>query len=191
MKVAIYARVSTTDQNCELQLTDLTQHARRMEWELVDQYVEKASTRKKRPELERLLDDAKHRRFDILLVWKLDRFGRTVRELDENIGKLDRAGVRFIALHSGIDTDHRSPTSRLLFNILSSFAEFERDLIQERTFAGVAQARREGRHPGRPAKVFDRAKAAELRTKGHSWRSIARKLKIDQSVIRRSLAKTA
>lgn len=186
MKTAIYARVSTEDQHCEMQLHELGEYSGRMGWEAVH-YVEKASSRRKRPELERLLSDARQRKFDILLVWKLDRFGRSVRELHESIETLDQYGIRFIALHSGVDTDRKSPTARLLFNMLASFAEFERDLIQERTNAGIAQARRAGKQFGRPRRIIDQAKVRKLRERGLSWRDIGSKLGVPQSTVRAAL----
>jgi putative DNA-invertase from lambdoid prophage Rac len=186
MIAALYARVSTEDQHCEMQLAELRAYCQRMGWTATE-YVEKASTRKKRPELERLLGDARQRKLDVLLVWKLDRFGRSVRELHDNIAHLDQSGVRFLALMSNIDTDQRNPTSRLLLNMLAAFAEFERDLIQERTKAGIAQARRQGKHCGRPALVFDRAKAATLRKQGRTWPEISKALSVPITTIRRAL----
>lgn len=189
MIAAIYARVSTEDQHCEMQLHELTSYCARMGWTSIE-YVEKASTRTKRPELARLLTDARHRKFDVVLVWKLDRFGRSVRELHDNIALLDGSGIRFLALMSNIDTDQRNPTSRLLLNMLAAFAEFERDLIQERTKAGIAQAKRQGKHCGRPRKVFDHVKARKLRDRGLSWREISGKLGVPHATIRAAL-KTA
>lgn len=186
MKAAIYARVSTEDQDCAMQLTELRAYAGRMGWE-TSEYVEKASTRKKRPELERLLSDARQRKFDAVLVWKLDRFGRSVRELSENVGHLDQCGVRFVALLSSIDTDQRNPSSRLMLNMLAAFAEFERDLIQERTKAGVAQAKRAGKHCGRPARVFDVERARKLRARGLGWREIGAKLGVSHMTVRTRL----
>lgn len=186
MIAALYARVSTEDQHCEMQLAELRAYCQRMGWQPVE-YVEKASTRGKRPGLDRLLADARQRKFDVVLVWKLDRFGRSVRELHDNIAHLDQSGVRFLALMSNIDTDQRNPTSRLLLNMLAAFAEFERDLIQERTKAGIAQARRQGKHCGRPKLVFDRGRAQKMRAAGASWREIGKKLNVAPSTIRLAL----
>lgn len=190
MIAAIYARVSTEDQHCEMQLTELKAYCARMGWATVE-YVEKVSTRKRRTELERLLADARQRKFDVVLVWKLDRFGRSVRELHENIGHLDNCGIRFLALMSNVDTDQRNPTSRLLLNMLAAFAEFERDLNQERTKAGIAQARRQGKRFGRPRRVFDRDKAAQLRKSGRTWDEISAALKVPVSTLRSALGKRA
>jgi DNA invertase Pin-like site-specific DNA recombinase len=200
MKAAIYARVSSDDQHCELQLTELRGLAERNGWETVE-YMEMESTRKRRPELERLLRDAKARRFDVVLCWKLDRFGRSVKELATNVDALDLSGIRFIA--GIIDTDKRNPASRLMLNMMAAFAEFERDLIRERTMAGSAEYKRaflagnvgKTRHsksgknlaPGRPKRIFRRDEAEKLRGLGHSWRAIAKHLGVSATTIRDAL----
>lgn len=184
MKVAIYARVSTADQSYAMQLSEVCEYARRNDWEIIE-YPEKMSTRKQRPVHARLMEDARLKKFDIVLVWKLDRFGRSVRDLTENIIKLDNYGVRFIALTSGIDTDKRNPTNKLLLHVMAAFAEFERDLIRERVVSGVKQYQTDfaagkaqshtgkNQRVGRPGKVFDRAQAAAARKAGASYRAIA------------------
>lgn len=185
MIAAIYARVSTEDQECELQLTELRGYCARMGWQAVE-YVEKASGKagSKRPQLERLMADAKQRRFDAVLVWKLDRFGRSVQEFVGRVHELDQAGVRFVAVTQGIDTDKASPAGRMLMHILAAVAEFERDLIRERVKAGVAVAKKRGKHCGRPKKVFRRDEAQRLRKQGMSWRAIAKAIGVPQSTIR-------
>lgn len=188
MKAAIYARVSTEDQHCEMQVTELRGYAGRMGWDVAE-YIEKASGKagSKRPVLERLMNDARLRRFDVVLVWKLDRFGRSMKDFVERVQLLESAGVRFVAVTQGIDTDSKSPTGKLLMHILAAIAEFERDLIQERVKAGVAEAKRRGKHCGRPKKVFRRDEAAEMRTSGMSWRKIAAVLGVPQATIRLAL----
>lgn len=188
MQAAIYARVSTADQHCELQLTELRAYVKRQGWQAVE-YVEKASGKagSRRPQLERLMKDAADRRIDVVLVWKLDRFGRSVQEFTNRVLELDRVGVRFVAVTQGIDTDKASPAGKLLMNILASIAEFERDLIQERVKAGVKEAQRQGKHCGRPKKVFRRDDAIALRKKGKSWREIEKQLGIPQATIRAAL----
>jgi len=183
---AIYARVSTYDQDCGLQLSELRAYCERSGWdvaEYVDQGISGAAG-KKRPALDRLLADARLRKFGAVLVWKIDRFGRSVQEFVGRILELDQAGVRFIAPSQGIDTDQRSPAGKLLMHILAAIAEFERALIQERVKAGVAEAKRRGKHCGRPKRVFRRDQAAKLRQKGLSWRAISKKLGVPFSTIR-------
>lgn len=171
-----------------MQLSELRGFASRMGWEALE-FVEKASGKagSKRPVLERLMKDARMRRFNIVLVWKLDRFGRSVPEFVTRVQDLDNAGVRFIAVTQGIDTDSRSPTGKLLMHILAAIAEFERDLIRERVKAGVAEAKRRGKHCGRPKKVFRRDEAAEMRAAGLSWRKIAAALGVPQATVRLAL----
>ncbi len=189
MKVAIYARVSTVLQDYGLQVNELKEFAERSKWEVIE-YAEKASGKagSKRPVLDQLMADARMRKFDAVLVWKLDRFGRSLSHLIENIRVLDTYGVRFIAPTMGIDTDNRSPMGKFIIQLFGALAEFERELIVERVRAGVAEAKRQGKHCGRPPKVFRRDEAIRLREKGWSWRSIARKLKESVGTIRRACA---
>ena len=173
MIAAIYARVSTADQNCEMQLRELREFIGRMKWEPGEEYVDNgfSGAKSSRPALNRLLADAAQRRFDVLLTWKLDRFGRSVRQLVDNIATLDRRGIRFVAPSQSIDTDEKSPTGRLIVNILAAVAEFERDLNSERVRAGIQQHKenlklgRIGRdlHPG-AARICDRPAPEDLRS---------------------------
>jgi DNA invertase Pin-like site-specific DNA recombinase len=190
LRIAIYARVSTQDQHCELQLSELRAYCQRWGWTDIAEYVEKASGKagQKRPALEQLLADARLKKVDVVLVWKIDRFGRSVQEFVERVRALADVGVRFIAPNQGIDTDQHSPAGRLLMHVLAAIAEFERDLIQERVRAGVAEAKRQGKHCGRPKKVFRRDEAQKLRAEGLSWRAIARRLGVPQATIRLALS---
>jgi putative DNA-invertase from lambdoid prophage Rac len=173
-----------------MQLTELRGYVKRMGWEPVE-YVEQASGKagSKRPVLAKLMRDANEKRFDILVVWKLDRFGRSLHDLVGNVQKLDDLGIRFVAPSQGIDTDNHSPTGRLLLHIMGAFAEFERSLIVERVKAGVAEAKRAGKHCGRPQKVFRRDEALALRDKGLSLRAIAAKLDVKLSTVVRGLGR--
>lgn len=177
LTAAIYARVSTYDQKCDLQLTELHGFAERMGWPVVE-YTEKASGKagSKRPILNKLMADARLRKFDVVLVYKLDRFGRSLKDLIGNIQILDGIGIRFIAPGQGIDTDNRNPISKLMLNIMGAFAEFERDLIVERVKAGVIEAKRQGKHCGREKAIWNRDEARQLRKTGLSIRAIAKLL---------------
>lgn len=188
MNAAIYARVSTADQRCALQLTELHQFAERSNWQYVE-YVDEgvSGAKRSRPALDRLMRDARLRKFDVVICWKLDRFGRSMVHLIENIRELDALGIGFIAPTQGIDTTKNSPTGRLVLHILAALAEFERELIQERVRAGVAEAKRQGKHCGRPKKVFRRDQALELRSRGLSFRAIARELAVPEATIRLAL----
>src|SRR5579871_3642777 len=147
MKAAIYARVSTADQNCELQIRELHEYCSRRGWEISREYMDTgwSGAKASRPELDRLMRDASLRHFDAVLVWKLDRFGRSVRNCLDGIEALRAAGVRFLAVSQSIDTDEANPTARLLLHILASVAEFEREMIRERVCAGVKNAKRKGK----------------------------------------------
>lgn len=189
LPVAIYARVSTQDQDCAMQLTELRGYVERMGWPPAVEYIEKASGKAgaKRPLLDKLMADARMKRVSTVIVWKLDRFGRSLKELVERVMELDQAGVRFVAPQQGIDTDQRSSVGRLLLHIMAAFAEFERDLIRERTKAGVDEARRAGKHCGRPKAVFDRRRVLDLHQQGLSVRQIARKTGVGRSTILRAV----
>ena len=202
--VACYIRVSTTDQNPELQLRELRDYATRQGWELADAYQGVGSGSKAcRPGLHRLLEDARKGRFKAVLVWKLDRFGRSLVECLKNIQLLEDNNVRFIAVTQGLDTDQRNPASRFLLQVLGAAAEFERSLILERVQAGQAryrqdyQAGRVGRTvhsrsgkdlpPHRPRKIFDRQKVVELSEQGFSLRQIAKSMGIGLATVSRAL----
>jgi len=122
--------------------------------------------------------DARQRRFDVVLVWKLDRFGRSVVHCVSGIQELASLGVRFIATSQGLDTDESNPASKLLLHILAAVAQFERELIRERTIAGIRVAQANGKHVGRPKRVFRRDELVGLRENGQSWRAIASQLGI-------------
>jgi putative DNA-invertase from lambdoid prophage Rac len=198
LRAAIYARVSTTDQDYAMQLTELQDYARRNDWETVE-YAEKVSTRKRRPAHDRMMEDARLKKIDIVLVWKLDRFGRSNVDLHQQILRLEQYGVRFIALTQGIDTDKRNPMQKLILGVMACYAEFERDLINERVGAGKRRyiadyaAGRIGKErqsksgknlaPHRPKRIFRRDEAARLRQDGWSFRRIAAELRIPVSTV--------
>lgn len=181
MLCAIYARVSTTDQNCEMQLRELREYISRRGWQNGEEYIDTgfSGAKASRPALDRLMADAAKRKFDCVAVWKIDRFGRSVLHLNQQIAALTSYGVRFIATSQSIDTDQSNPTSRLLLQILASVAEFEREIIRERTLSGIRAAQAAGKVVGRPKRVFRRDEVVRLRDdEGMSWRAIGKKLGI-------------
>jgi putative DNA-invertase from lambdoid prophage Rac len=180
LKIGIYARVSTTDQDCAMQLAELRSYAGRQDWEVFAEYVDHgiSGVKAKRPALTRLMADARMKHFDAVIVWKLDRFGRSIQQLIENVQLLDSLNVRFIAVTQGIDTDQRNPAGRLLLHLLASVAEFERETTLERVHAGISAAKAAGKHCGRPQRVFRRDEAVRLREGGLSYRAIAAKLDV-------------
>ncbi len=185
MRAALYARVSTSDQKCDLQLNELREYAARRGWEIAGEYVDTgwSGAKASRPELNRLMADARLRRFDAILCWKLDRFGRSLINCVSAIQELTNLGVRFIAASQGLDTDQTNPTAQLLLHVLAAVAEFERALIRERVAAGIKTARSQGKQIGRPKRVFRRDEAVRLRAAGLSWRKIAAELGVPTSTV--------
>jgi DNA invertase Pin-like site-specific DNA recombinase len=176
LRAAVYHRVSTLDQNPALARDELRAAAARLGAELILDIEETGSgARNDRPGLQRLMQAARRGRLDVVLVWKLDRFGRSALDVLANIRDLDAAGVRFIATTQGIDIRPGSDAmSRLILGVLASVAEFERDLIRERTRLGMAKARVAGKRIGRPAvERPERADVARLRAEGKSWREVS------------------
>lgn len=192
-RLALYARVSTHEQTVAPQLDALrtyTLNRGGAAEEYVDQGV--SGARDRRPALDRLLADARRRRFDVLVVVKLDRLARSVRHLTELAAELDALGVGLVVLDQAIDTT--TPAGKLLFHVLGSIAEFERDLIRERTRAGVAAAKRRGKRLGRPKAIrgFAAWKTVEERiATGTSMAAIARELGVSRASVSRHLATRA
>lgn len=150
MKVAIYARVSTHEQDPENQLLELRRYVTARQWTLVREYVDKGASGAKdsRPALNELLKDAKRRRVDVIVCWRLDRLGRSLKHLIATLDELHAFGVGFVSLNEGIDAT--TPAGRLQMHLLGAIAEFERARIVERIHAGLARARAHGKRLGRP-----------------------------------------
>ncbi len=171
-RCAIYARVSTDDQDESLQLTALQEFVSQRGWEIKTTYVDHGvSSRSVRPELERMMKDAHKRRFDVIAVWKFDRFARSTRELVFALEQFQFLGIDFVSVTQAIDTS--GPMGKLVFSVLAAIAEFERELIRERVVAGMREARRKGKHCGRPKIEFDVEQAQDLRHQGLSWRKLS------------------
>jgi putative DNA-invertase from lambdoid prophage Rac len=189
--VAIYARVSTSDQTCESQLRELRDYVARRGWTITGEYVDTgwSGSKASRPQLDKLMADASQRRFDCTCVYKIDRSGRSVLHLNQQLATLTSYGVRFISISQGLDTDQNNPTARLLTHILASVAEFERELIRERVRAGVRSAKHRGVQLGRKRVVFDRSKAIEMHLAGMSIREIAVVLGVGAGTIHRACSK--
>ncbi len=188
-RVALYARVSTlAGQDPEMQLRELRDYAERRGWVIADEYVDHgvSGSRESRPALNELMDGARQRKFDAVLVWKLDRFGRSLRHLVNALADLEGYGVAFISLRDNLDLS--TPSGRLMFHIIGAMAQFERSLIQERVRAGLRNARSKGRKLGRPKLILDAARIAALRSKGRSWASVATELGVGEATVRRAAA---
>lgn len=189
MRAAIYARVSTSDQNNALQVAELENYARTRQWtiEQVEQDTLSGAKADRRG-LTAILDAARARRIDVVLVWKLDRFGRSVKDLLLNVQILESAGVRFIATTQGIDTDHSNPVSRFTLQILAAVAELEREMIRERVNAGIAAAKAKGVKFGPKLKIWNRGQAQLMRLTGSSMREIATELGVGVGTVHRLLS---
>jgi len=148
--VGIYARVSTEDQNVDNQLKELRAFCKRKKWKIFSEYIDEgiSGAKESRPELDRILKDVFKKKFDILLVWKLDRLGRSLKQLIEILDELKARDIDFISFNQNIDTT--TATGKLMYQIIGAFAEFERDLISERVKAGMERAKSEGKQIGRP-----------------------------------------
>jgi len=186
-RCAIYARVSTDEQDESLQLTALRDLVSQRGWELKAEYVDHGvSSRSVRPELERLKSDAHKRHFDVVAVWKFDRFARSTRELVFALEQFQALGIDFVSVTQSIDTS--GPMGKLVFSVLAAIAEFERELIRERVKAGMKEAQRRGKHCGRPVIEFDVKKASELRQLGWSWRKLVLATGVPMHLLRARLA---
>lgn len=198
LRCAIYARVSTADQHCEQQLTALRQYAEAHGWTVVGEYVDAgiSGTAANRPEIDRLMEAARARKFDCVLVWKLDRWGRSVSACLASIQELGRLGVRWIATTQGLDTDQDNPMSRFMLTVMAAVASLEREMIRERASAGTARYRsairagervrsRSGKNLpiGRPRTVVDARRISQLRAEGRSIRDIAREVGVGKGVV--------
>lgn len=184
--VALYARVSTLEQSCDMQLEDLRRYANHFAQS--KEYVEigVSGAQRRRPQLDALMQDARKRRFDVVLVWKFDRFARSVKHLVDSLEEFRALGIDFISFTEGVDTT--TPSGELLFHIMGAVAQFERDLIAERVRAGIAHARAMGKRIGRPRAPIDAERVLALRSEGGSLRKIADELGTPVSRVRRALA---
>src|SRR5258708_4874636 len=172
-QVALYARVSTlNNQDPETQLSELREYAVRRGWPIVEEFTDQgvSGCNESRPALNRLMSDACRRRFDAVLVWKIDRFGRSLKHLVNALAELAALGVAFISLRDNLDLS--TPSGRLMFQIIGAMAEFERALIQERVRAGLRNAKAKGRQLGRPRHILDASRITDLRAEGQYWAPI-------------------
>ena len=182
MKVALYARVSTAEQDTGMQLDTLRSYCRNRAWSIYREYVDQASgTTAARPELEAMMRDSTQRKFDAVLVWKFDRLFRSVPHMMDALERFRSLGVDFISITEAIDTT--APIGKMVYTLLAAIAEFEHDLMRERTLAGMATARANGKRIGRPRAEIDVKEAMRLRGKKLSYRVIAKRLNVSSTVV--------
>lgn len=194
-RVALYARVSTDKQSTENQLTELRDAAKRMDWEVVGEFVDHgisgAKSRKDRPKLDAMLKGVSRKDFDIVAAWSVDRLGRSLIDLVGLLQELHSTGVDLYLHQQGINTT--TPAGKALFGMMGVFAEFERGMIQERVKSGLARAKKHGTKSGkaigRPATSLEtEASIRELRAQGMGMLKIAKQLQCGVSVVQRVAA---
>jgi DNA invertase Pin-like site-specific DNA recombinase len=188
MRVALYGRVSTIDkgQDPEMQLRELREYCERRGWKIAEEYVDAgvSGSKDSRPALNRLMADAHSRKFDTVLVWKIDRWGRSLKHLVTSLADLDAVGVAFVSLRDNLDLG--TPSGRLMMQLLGAMAEFERALIQERVKAGLRNAKAKGKRLGRPRVFVSEHQIQMLRGMGVSWREIADELGVGVGTVHRT-----
>jgi len=186
-RVALYARVSTTDQSTDSQLLDLRRYVRERGWNIFKEYVDEgiSGTKDSRPALNELMNDAKKRRFDVVFVWRFDRFARSTKHLILALEEFRNLGIDFVSYQENIDTS--SPLGSAIFTIISAVAQLERDIIAERVKAGLRRAKENGKKLGRPRVTVDTEKIHSLRSKGLSLRAIAQHTGISHTKVAKFL----
>lgn len=192
MRAAIYARVSTAHngQDPRMQTRELAEYCQRRGWSVAGEYVDVgiSGTKEKRPELDRLMAEAHRRRFDAVVVWKFDRFARSVSHLLRALETFQALGIEFVSLTEGVDTS--TPAGKMVFTVLGAVAELERSLIVERVKAGIRNARAKGKRLGRPRVAVDAKRVAALRAQGIGWKKISRELGIGVGTVLRAARST-
>jgi DNA invertase Pin-like site-specific DNA recombinase len=187
MRIGIYARVSTRDQSCELQLRDLRAYCAARGFDPAREYIDvgQSGAKDSRPELNKLMEDARKRKFDAIVVWRFDRFARSTKHLLLALEEFRSLGIQFISYQENMDTS--SPLGQALFTIVSAVAQLERDLIRERVSAGIRNARAKGAKFGRPMMVVDRDRILQMRGEHQSLRQIAENLGVGYGTVRERL----
>jgi DNA invertase Pin-like site-specific DNA recombinase len=187
MRAALYARVSTNDQTCDNQLMELRQYVTVRGWTAVEHVDTGISgARDQRPALDALLKDARRRRFDVLVCWRLDRLGRSLRHLVTLVDELQQLGIPFVSLNEGIDCT--TPAGKLQLHILAALAEFERERIRERVVAGLRRAKAQGKRLGRPARDVPSDAVLAARSARLSVRETAAVLGVSRATAHRWLS---
>jgi len=186
-RVALYARVSTTDQSTESQLLDLRRYVAERGWDIFKEYVDEgiSGTKDSRPALNELMDDAKKRRFDVVLVWRFDRFARSTQHLMGALDDFQNLGIDFISYQENIDTS--SSLGKAIFTIISAVAQLERDIISERVKAGLRRAKENGKRLGRPRVNLPVQSIRRRRKRGETVEQIAQYYKTSVCTVYRAL----
>ncbi len=186
-RVGLYMRVSTKDQSCDMQLSDLERYSKERGFKVFKVYRDNgvSGTKESRPALSELMNDAKKRKFDVVLVWRFDRFARSTKHLVNALYEFRNLGIDFISYQENIDTS--SPLGQAIFTIISAMATLERDIIAERVRGGLRKAKANGVKLGRPESVIDTDKVVGYKEQGKSIREIAKKMKLSRGKVERTL----
>lgn len=184
-----YLRVSTSDQDPGLQADETLEFIQRRGWCLADTYLDRgvSGAKDRRPELQRMLHAMRRRPFDVVVCWRSDRLFRSMRHMVLTLDEMAALGVDFASVTEPFDTT--TPQGRLMFHVVSAFSQFEREVLVERTKAGMAAARRRGAKIGRPRKRVDVPKALVLRGQGVPMKAIAHQLDVGVTTLREALRK--
>jgi len=188
MKIAVYARVSTTEQDPDIQLGPLRGHALQRGWEIVAEFVDQgvSGAKERRPALDRLMKAVWAGHVQAVVVWRFDRFARSVKHLVGALETFRSLNVGFVSLQEQLDTS--TPIGQAMFTIIGAMAQLERDIIRERVKAGLAQARLKGIALGRPRAAATTVEADRLHQQGLPIGEIARRLRCSRATVRRRLA---
>lgn len=182
-RCALYARVSTVEQDTMMQVRELRQFAEARSWQVVGEYVDTGfcGATDKRPQLDKLMQDAHKRRFDAVVVWKFDRMARSVSHLLRVLETYQALGIAFVSLTEQIDTT--TPAGKMIFTVLGAVAELERELIVERVKAGLRNARAKGKRLGRPPVAVDVRRVNQLRSAGMTWQAVSEEMGIARGTV--------
>ena len=189
VRVALYARISTLNhgQDPEVQLRELRAYCERRGFEIAGEFIDKgiSGSREQRPALDKLMAVCRKRLVDAVVVYRYDRFARSLRQLVNALEEFNSLDIDFISLHEGVDTS--TPNGRLVFGIFASVAEFERHLTRDRICSGLAAAKAKGKRVGRPRVAVDALRIASLRREGYSWSQITAKTGVTKGTAQRAL----
>lgn len=185
-RVALYARVSTSSQDVELQLVELRNYVKDRNWIVFKEYVDvgQSGAKDSRPQLNQLMADAKRKRFDVVLCWKFDRYARSLKHLVDSLFEFKALSIDFVSLTEGIDTT--TPMGMAMFGVIGAMAQLERDLIRERVLAGMKRAKARGKAIGRPKAQLDIEEVKRLREEGHNITQISKILNVSRASLYRN-----